>query len=316
MIKKLLAAAGIAALSLGATSATAQDWTPKQPITLQIGFGAGGGTDTLGRAIAASIEESNGWNIIVENVPGGGGVAMFSRLVNAKPDGYTLAMGVNTPVLMGLATRGDSLPFKIDSFDYMATVVTGPGAIVAPGNAPYNTVPEMAAYSKENDGVVFGYDASTQLMLINALNKADDAGFVAVPHNSGAELVQGLLGGNLGAAYMGGAHIQYLESGDLKMLAVATEHRQPYSQDTTSLIEQGYPISVAPVFYIAAPAGLPEDVHAAIAKMLDDAINSPAVTKLVSNMMHVPPRNEGPEGTKHLMFDGLPSILALIEAGK
>lgn len=316
MINKVLVAAGIAALSIGATAASAKDWTPQEPITLQIGFGAGGGTDTLGRAIAASIEETLGWDVIVENVPGGGGVAMFSRLVNADPDGYTLAMGVNTPILMGLATRGETLPFKIDSFDYLATVVTGPGAIVAPGDAPYSTMPEMATYSRDNDGVLFGYDASTQLMVINAINNQEDAGFVAVPHNSGAELVQGLLGGNLGAAYLGGAHIQYLASGDLKMLAVATEQRQAYSPDTTSLIEQGYSISVAPVFYIAAPGGLPEDVHSALAKMLDDAINSPKVSELVANMMQVPPRNEGPEGTERLMVDGLPSILALIEAAK
>jgi len=313
-MKKILAA--VAATLMIGTLASADEWSPSQPITLQIGFGAGGGTDTLGRAVAASLEEQRSWDMVVENVPGGGGVAMFSRLVNKDPDGYTLAMGVTTPILMQIATRGDAMPFGIDSFDYMATVVAGPAAVVAPGDAPYDTVAEMIEYAKANDGALFGYDASNQQMVINAIEKEAGAGLSAVPHNSGAELAQGLLGGNLHAAFMGGAHIQYLKSGDLKMLAVATDGRQAYSPDTTSLIEQGFPYAVASVFYIAAPKGLPEDIHSTLAAALDEAIKSERVTELVTNMMNIPPENRGPEGTSAMMHDGLPAIQELIENAK
>ena len=105
-------------LVLSPVMGLAEDWSPKGSIKLQIGFGAGGSTDTMGRLVAAQVEENTGWNVVVENKPGGGGVAMLSGLMNAKPDGSTLGLAVNVPILLNLAKRGDKLPFKIDTYDY------------------------------------------------------------------------------------------------------------------------------------------------------------------------------------------------------
>jgi tripartite-type tricarboxylate transporter receptor subunit TctC len=287
------------------TSATAADWSPSEPINLQIGFGAGGGTDTLGRAVAAALEGLRDWDVVVENKPGGGGVAMFSGIANKDADGLSIGMGVTVPTLMAIAQRGDALPFNNDSFDFLATVVLAPVAVVAPADAPYNTFAELVAYANENDGALIGHDSTPQAMIIQAIEGSENAGLAPVPHNSGAEMIQGLLGNNLQAAFLGGAHIPYINSGDLKMLAVATEARHGYSPDTTSLVEQGYPFSVEPYFYFAAPAGLPDDVRETLATALDDAINSPTVTELVTNMMQVPPRNIGPDGTRTMMENGL-----------
>ena len=67
-------------LVLSPVMGLAEDWSPKGSIKLQIGFGAGGSTDTIGRLVAAQVEEDTGWNVVVENKPGGGGVAMLSGL--------------------------------------------------------------------------------------------------------------------------------------------------------------------------------------------------------------------------------------------
>ena len=106
---------GLAAISLMLVPVLGQgaDWSPKGSIKLQIGFGAGGSTDMIGRLLAANVEEQTGWNIVVENKPGGGGVAMLSGLMNQKPDGKTLGLCVNVPILLNLVKRGDKLPFKI-----------------------------------------------------------------------------------------------------------------------------------------------------------------------------------------------------------
>ena len=106
----------IACLMIVPSLAQAADWSPPGSIKLQVGFGAGGSTDTLGRLVAANVEEATGWNVVVENKPGGGGVAMLSGLMNAKPDGLTIGLAVNVPILINLAKRGDKLPFKIDSY--------------------------------------------------------------------------------------------------------------------------------------------------------------------------------------------------------
>jgi tripartite-type tricarboxylate transporter receptor subunit TctC len=308
--------AAIAAIAIAIPGAAFADWEPSGPITLQVGFGSGGSTDTLGRAIAASMEENTGWDVIVENKPGGGGIAMFSSLVGKKADGTTLGMGVTIPTLMNLATRGDKLPFKADSFDYLATIVLAPLALVAPADAPYNTVAEFVEFSKTNGGSLIGFDAGPQRMIMRAVNKVSGAGFEMVSHKSGAEIIQGLLGGQLQAGFGAGAHIQYLKSGDLKMLAVATQSRHGYSADTQSFIEQGFPYSVEPYFYIAAPDGLDAEVKTALAKALDDAINSTSMTELIGNIMQTTPNNIGPDATEAKLVNGLSDISALLAASE
>lgn len=305
-----------ATLLLGTMAAQAADWKPSGPVTLQIGFGSGGSTDTLGRAIAAEMEKQTGWDVIAENKPGGGGIAMFSSLVRAKPDGRKLGMGVTIPTLMNLALRGDKLPFKVDSFDYLATVVVAPLAIVAPANAPYNTFAEFVAHTKKNGGGLIGFDAKPQEMMMRAVDKTEKAGFEYVSHKSGAEIIQGLLGGHINIGFGAGSHIKYVKSGQLKMLAVATKTHQDYSPDTQSLIEQGYPYSVEPYFYLAAPKGLAPEAKKALGKALDDAINSKALSTLISNVMFTVPSNLGPDGTAEKLATGLSSVQDLVAATK
>lgn len=307
-------AAFAAATAFAMPSLAAAEWKPAGPITLQIGFGAGGSTDTLGRAIATAMEANTGWDVIAENKPGGGGVAMLSSVVNRKPDGRTLAMGVTTPTLMNLATRSNSLPFKVDSFDYLATVVLAPLAIVAKADAPYDTFDELVAYSKANGGALIGFDGGPQKLIVLAVNNMAGAGFEAVSHKSGAEIIQGLLGGQLDAGYGAGAHIQYLESGDLKMLASAIKGRQEYAPDATTLVEQGYPYSIEGYFYIAAPKGLDPEAKTALAAALDEAIKSEEVGDVIGKVFLTVPNNLGPEGTEKELADGLAAIEELIRA--
>ncbi len=302
------------AIAVAMPGAALADWQPDGPITLQVGFGAGGSTDTLARAVAAEMEDATGWDVIVENKPGGGGIAMFSQLVGKRPDGRTLGMGVTIPTLINLAERGETLPFKADSFDYLATVVVAPLAVVAPADAPYDTIEELVDYSKENGGALVGFDGGEMRLMMQAINNTEDAGFELVSYQSGAEIIQGLLGGQLQAGWGAGAHIQYVDSGDLKMLAVATQTRQDYSSETTSFIEQGFPYSAEPYFYFAAPKGLEPEAREALAAALDAAITSEALTQLVGNVMQTTPTNLGAEGTEAKLVNGLTEITSLIEA--
>jgi tripartite-type tricarboxylate transporter receptor subunit TctC len=303
----IAAVLALGALSGGATAA----WKPSGPIKLQIGFGAGGETDTLGRAIAAVMEEQTGWDVIAENKPGGGGVAMFTGISAAKPDGRTIGMGVSMPVLINLVLRGDKLPFKLDSFDYLATVTRAPVVIVAKADAPYNNIAELVAWSKANGGAPVGFDAKPQELILRAINKKDNAGIRPVSSKSSAELIQNVLGGHVAAAFSAGKHIQYLKNGSIKMLAVATAGRHGYAPEVKTVREQGYNLFVDPWFYLAAPAGLKPDAKAALAKALDDAIASKKVGDLVTNAMQSEVSNQGADGTMKMMEDGIGGVKVL-----
>lgn len=306
MIRSKLAACA-AALMLYATPVLA-DWTPNGPITLWIGFGAGGETDTLGRLLAKEMSESTGWDIVVENKPGGGGLAMFTQLAVAKPDGQTLGMGVTMPVLVNLTVRPGEVPFNLDSFDYIGTVALAQLGIIAPADAPYNTLEEFLAWSKENGGALVGFDAKPQELLVQFLNKKAGTDLRLVSMESSAEELQNVLGGHVNAAFNAGAHIPSLEAGDVKMLASANAQRHSYAPDVPTVQEQGYDIFVDPWFYIAAPAGLPDDVHQALADVMRSALQSDTLKSAIATTMHTQPSDKGPDETRAMLDAGLKNV--------
>jgi tripartite-type tricarboxylate transporter receptor subunit TctC len=314
-IRSLLFSIAVLGMILSPAMGLSEDWAPKGSIKLQIGFGAGGSTDTLGRIVAAKVEENTGWNVVVENKPGGGGVAMLSGLMNAKPDGSTLGLAVNVPILINLAKRGDQLPFKIDTFDYIGTITKGEVALVAKADAPFNDIDGVIALAKKKK-LAIAFDAVTQQMIMSAVKNQAGVDFKFVKHKSGAEQIQSILGGHVDVGCPAGAHIKYLQSGDLKMIAVFGKDRYSYSPDTKTLIESGYNYYLDPYYYLAAPKGLPADVKASLAGVFDKAIQSDKVKTAIANTLKAQPYNLGPEGTLKMLADGVPAVKELIEAAK
>jgi tripartite-type tricarboxylate transporter receptor subunit TctC len=307
-MKRLLA--GLAALILGVGPALA-DWKPSGPIDLWIGFGAGGETDTLGRLIAKEMSAATGWNIVVENKPGGGGIAMFTQLAVAPADGRHIGMGVTMPVLVNLTVRKKEMPFDLDSFDYLGTVALAQLAIVAPKAAPFNDLKGLIEFSKKKGGALVGFDAKPQELLVKVVNAQTGAGMKLVPMQSSAEALQNLLGGHVDAAFNAGAHIPYLESGELKMIASANASRHSYAPDIGTVQQQGIDIYVDPWFYIAAPKGLPADAKAALAAALAAALKTDTVQKAITQVMHTKPADMGPAETKAMLQAGLKNVATL-----
>lgn len=309
---KALIANTAAAFILSATMAgAASAWEPAGPLKLQIGFGAGGETDTIGRVIAAALEKQTGWNVIAENKPGGGGIAMFTGIAAMPADGTVIGMGVNMPVMINLVLRGDKLPFDLDSFDYLATVARAPLVIIAKGDAPFDNINELAAWSRDNDGAAIAFDAKPQELMLQGIDKLEDAGFKLVSTKSAAEMIQYLLGGQVAASFSAGTHISYMEEGNVKMLASANSERHDYAPDVKTLQEQGYDLFSDPWFYLAAPAGLPAEAKTALAKALDKALQTEEVRKIVANTLSSQPVNLGPDGTKQMIVEGMDGVRVL-----
>lgn len=308
MFKKIVGA--VFALAFGAGAALA-DWAPTGPVKLWIGFGAGGETDTLGRLIANEMSEQTGWDIVVENRPGGGGVAMFTQLAVTPADGQTIGMGVTMPVLVNLTIRPDEIPFDLSSFDYLATVALAQLALIAKADAPYDTLEELIAWSKDNGGALIAFDAKPQELLMQFVNKNSDAGFRFVSTQSSAEALQNVLGGHVQAGFNAGAHIPSMEAGDVKMLASANAMRHTYAPDVATVQEQGHDIYVDPWFYIAGPVGLADDAKAALAAAIQNALQSDSVRSAISNAMHTDPADMGPDETRAMLDAGLKNVATL-----
>ena len=160
----------------------------------KIGFGAGGSTDTMGRVIAKVMKEQTGWNVVVENKPGGGGVAMFTKVAKSKPNGQVVGMGVSTPILMQLVLRPEKMAIGIDDFDYIATVARGELAVVARSDAPFNDLESMVKYAKANGPLKMALNAKPGKFVLNAVARKNGIKFQYVTTKGGAESMKLLMG--------------------------------------------------------------------------------------------------------------------------
>jgi tripartite-type tricarboxylate transporter receptor subunit TctC len=296
---------GAAALMAFGAPAMAADWEPNGPVTIEIGFGAGGSTDTMGRVLAEVMKEQTGWNVIVENRPGGGGVAMFTSLSLRPVDNQTVGMGVGIPVLVQLVQRGAELPFNIDSFDYLGTIAKAELALVASADAPFDTLEEMIAYAKEQGNMPLATMAPPQVLMMKATTKASGVDFNLVTADGGAEVIRLILGGQVLAGFASGEHFPYLESGDMKVIASANQSRLSYAPETQTFVESGVDAYVDAVFFLAMKAGSDPAATAAITAAIDEAVKSPEIAEIVRNAVQGDPLNMGPDGARMMMVDGL-----------
>lgn len=301
---KLMALATSAVMAL-ASPAFAEDWAPDGPLTIQIGFGAGGSTDTMGRVLAEVMKKNTGWNIVVENKPGGGGVAMFTGLSQRPVDNKTIGMGVSIPVLVQLVQRGDQLPFDTDGFDYLGTVAKAELALVASKDAPFDDLEGMIAYAKEQGSLPVATMAPPQVLMMNQTKSTTGADFNLVTADGGAEVMKLILGGQVMAGFGSGEHYPYLESGDMKVIAGANQSRLSYAPDVKTFIESGVNAYVDPIFFLAMRAGTDPAAIEAISSAIDEATKAPEFAKIVQNAVKGDPINMGTDGTKQMMVDGL-----------
>ena len=150
------------------------------------------------------MKKQTGWNIIVENKTGGGGIAMFFGIAQLPPRGKVIGLGVNMPVLVNLVRRPNELVFKLDSFDYLGTISKAELALVAAADAPFDDLPGMIAYAKQQGTLGVAFGAPPQKLLIDVAAIETDTNFNLVTTKGGAETMKLILGGQVMVGFSSG----------------------------------------------------------------------------------------------------------------
>lgn len=306
-----LAVLAIGVAALVGFRAHAEEWQPNGPLKLQIAFEPGGSTDTIGRVVAQALEEKTGWNVVVENKSGGGGIAMYSAISQMPPRGNVIGMGVNLPIIANLITRPDKIPFGVEDFDYLATVSRAQLGLAVRSDAPYDDIAGMVAHSKDSGGLAIAFDTPVQKLLVEMFNRETGAEFKTVSTKGGAEAYKMVLGGQIAGAFGAGGHLKFLDSGDMKMIAAANKDRLSYAPEVETLIEQGYNAYVDPVFYFATTKGTDPVARDALTAALQKAFETDEVKTVVRNVNFTEVENMGPDGTKQMMIDGIEAVKPL-----
>jgi len=88
----------ILASSLAAPALAQAGWTPNRPITLVVPFPPGGQTDFAARVLQPVMQQNLGVPLVIDNRGGASGNIGTEYVMRARPDGYTLLIGNNSPM--------------------------------------------------------------------------------------------------------------------------------------------------------------------------------------------------------------------------
>lgn len=269
-----------AALAVGALTSTSAAF-PDKPVTMVVGFSAGGGMDTLGRIVAEAAGEALGQQIAVENRPGAGGTIAPAHVAGAVADGHTLYLG-ETAALTGPVVFGEAVGYDpLESFVPVAQLAVAPLAILAnaavEADDPASFVELVRA---EPDAYFYGAPgvATLQHMAMEQLKDAADIDLEVVQYQGGAPTLAALVSGEVSFAVTSlSAASRQAEGGEVKVLAVTTAEPVEGFADIPTVASAVEGFEAVPRQFVMAPAGTPADAVAALTDAFRAALEDPEV---------------------------------------
>ena len=269
-------------------SAQAKDF-PSKPIHLIIPFAPGGVTDIGGRYIGQQLAQKLGVEVYAENKAGASGNIGASFVANANPDGYTLLVGFDGTLVINPHIY-EKIPFNTLK-DFAPIGKIGDAALILLANPSLNakTVKEVVALSlKEPNGLSYATSGIgvTPHIAGELLKQKTNANLVSIPYKSGGQALIGLIGGDVPLAFtnLAGAS-QYVDSGQLKPIAISAKNRVTSLPNVPTFIESGFKdISVMSWIGILAPAKTPRPIVLEINKALNEILNSEQAKEKLSGL--------------------------------
>ncbi len=268
----------------------ATGWQPEQSVDLIIPYSAGGSSDLLGRAVEAVWSNYCDQPLVVTNVPGGGGVTGSMQVSAAEPDGYTLCLAYGSGCDM-------SMPY-LQELDYDPFTMLKPVCrlsehvvtIAVPADSEFNSMADVVAWAEENPDTPVTASVSTANGTVHlvflALQQATGLNMNIVPHDGTAGSITDLLSGSF---MIGGGHpsdvLPYVQSGQLKLIGVATQEREPVFPDVPTLIEQGIDFwAYGSIKGVAVAPGTPDEIIAYYEELFRQICEDPDFQEAMENM--------------------------------
>lgn len=256
---------------------------PKKPVKVIVPYGAGGGTDLTGRILMKEVESALGESFNVENISGASGTVGTTVASTSKPDGYTLLFAPSDP--MTTQPNKLDLPYDLDSFEYVAGFSAETSVIAVRVDSPYKTLEDLLAVANTDTVIDRGHSGVGGIshILLDQFFKQTDIKVRDIPFEGGALAIAALLGNHIDVVGgTAGAMVPYIESGELRILAAASEERSDMFPDVPTFKELGFDLTISVDWFLLAPKGTPADVIKTLETASMEAANSEAFKAFVS----------------------------------
>ena len=284
ILRRTLIACGAAMLAAGPALADDAASFPNKPVTIVVGYPAGGSTDLVGRLVANEIEKHLGQTVVVENLGGAGGAIGAQKVASAKPDGYTLLVGANNEIAIANQIN-KAVKYKISDFTPIGMVASQPMVLVASKKAGVKNAAEFVKAVKANPGK-FSYGSSgvgTALHLAGEMMK--DQGKIDmqhVPYRGVPALTNDVLGDNIEyGVFVLSSGLPLIKVGKVTPIGTTEAKRYAATPDIPALAEtpEFKHVDINSWFAMMAPANLPAPIAAKLKAALDKTMASPEFRK-------------------------------------
>jgi tripartite-type tricarboxylate transporter receptor subunit TctC len=256
----LVAAVSLAFAVAGAPLASSQNY-PDRTIKLIVGYGPGGGTDTVARLVAQKMQESFGQNVVVENKPGGNAMIGPDYVAKSTPDGYTLLYGGQGQITVSPVVY-QKMPYGLKDFIPIAMMGRYPLIFLVSANHPAKTMQQFIAWAKANPDKTNYATASPAFTLAMELFKLrTGTQGQTIPYKSGNDQVMSVISDQVTYTMAEPpSAVPNVQGGKARALAVAAPTRLPELPDVPTMQEAGVDMNVSLWAGMFAPTGTPPDI--------------------------------------------------------
>jgi len=244
---------------------------PSKPITIVVGYSAGGSSDLVARKLAVGLQKRLGQSVVVENRPGGNVIIAAQYIANARPDGYTIFLSTSAPYSMN-PTLYRKLPYDPETaYSAISVLCHVPQAIQVPGDSAHASLRDYVRFGRENRGKLnYGSagSASQSRLEMEMFNTGVGIEGTHIGFQGSAPAFVALMSAQVDSVFTDtSGSLDFIKTGKIRALALASDQRLPSLPDVPTLAEAGFPDLKIPAvwFGLFGPPKLPQEIVAAIA---------------------------------------------------
>lgn len=292
----------LALVLCSATTSQAGDY-PNRPIQIVVPFGPGGTSDLSVRFLAEKWQEFLGQPVVILNKPGAGSAVGARFVAESKPDGYTLLLGSDSPLVV-VRIMNKNLGYDLDSFTYLFGYASGAVYFVDKSDSPMKSMADVIAAAKKEPGkmtyATHGV-GSLSNFIAEALWKETGVKIAHVPFKASPEANAAVLGGHVNLAVPPSIG-DLARNGNIRVLAVTSKTRVPYAPNVPTLNELGYKTNLVYYSLLVGPKGLPDEVKAKLISAQQKAYEKygPEISATLNRLELVPAQLTGEQAKNEM----------------
>jgi tripartite-type tricarboxylate transporter receptor subunit TctC len=254
----------VCVLIFGISPASGADY-PKSPVSMVVAYSPGGATDFQARIVSmmAGLDKYLGQPIVIVNKPGAGGQVGWNWCVEkGTKDGYTM-LAYNVPHFIAQSIVYKT-KYNINTFEPVANWGADPAVLIVPKDSPFNTMPELVAFAKNNPKKITvtgaGMFVGHHIALLQ-FEKAAGIKLTYIPEKGGVPAMQSVVAGKVKAGF-NNLSDAFRNRDRIKILAIADLERHEFLPDVKTFKEMGVDVDDSSVNFrgVAFPKGVPQEI--------------------------------------------------------